>query len=125
MRRRARHIRTIPSARWARLRQLQENLIDLDARRSRSSRPTTPNLVDRIASLLQAQRHARDELDRYSARSRGATTSTPRRPACCAGSGSPVIPVPPPRPGCPAGQPGDGKVPILRWRDFQSRLPTD
>ena len=36
-----------------------------------------------------------------------------------------VIPVPPPRSGVAPGQPGDGKVPILPWRDFQSRLPTD
>lgn len=36
-----------------------------------------------------------------------------------------VIPVPRPRPGVPKGQPGDGKVPILAWKEFQSRRPTD
>lgn len=35
-----------------------------------------------------------------------------------------VIPVPVPHPGVPEGQPGDGKVPILAWRDYQSRRPT-
>jgi hypothetical protein len=36
-----------------------------------------------------------------------------------------VIPVPRPRAGTPAGQPGDGKVPAIPWRDYQTRLPTD
>ena len=36
-----------------------------------------------------------------------------------------VIPVPLPRPGVPAGQPGDGKVPAIAWREFQSRVPTE
>jgi hypothetical protein len=36
-----------------------------------------------------------------------------------------VIPVPPPRPGVPAGHPGDGKVPAIAWREYQSRLASD
>lgn len=36
-----------------------------------------------------------------------------------------VIPVPRPQPGVPDGQPGDGKVPAIRWKDYQTRLPTD
>jgi Bifunctional DNA primase/polymerase, N-terminal len=36
-----------------------------------------------------------------------------------------VIPVPRPRPGVPVGQPGDGKVPLVAWKEFQTRLPTD
>jgi len=36
-----------------------------------------------------------------------------------------VIPVPRPRAGVPVGQPGDGKVPAIAWREFQSRLPTE
>jgi hypothetical protein len=36
-----------------------------------------------------------------------------------------VIPVPRPRPGVRPGQPGDGKVPAIAWREFQDRLPTD
>lgn len=39
--------------------------------------------------------------------------------------GLPVIPVPRPRPEVPAGQPGDGKTPSLRWGPFQKRLPTE
>jgi Bifunctional DNA primase/polymerase, N-terminal len=35
-----------------------------------------------------------------------------------------VIPVPRPRPGVAAGLPGDGKVPGIRWREYQARLPT-
>lgn len=35
-----------------------------------------------------------------------------------------VIPVPPPRAGVPAGMPGDGKVPAVAWKEFQTRLPT-
>jgi len=35
-----------------------------------------------------------------------------------------LFPVPRPRPGAAAGQPGDGKVPALPWREYQSRLPT-
>lgn len=35
-----------------------------------------------------------------------------------------VIPVPRPRAGAPAGRPGDGKVPALAWREYQTRLPT-
>lgn len=35
-----------------------------------------------------------------------------------------VIPVPRPRPGGAAGQPGDGKVPSIAWRNYQMRLPT-
>src|SRR5262245_60769404 len=35
-----------------------------------------------------------------------------------------VIPVPRPRPGVPAGQPGDGKVPAIAWRTYQKRRPT-
>ena len=34
-----------------------------------------------------------------------------------------VIPIPRPRPGVPAGQPGDGKVPAIAWKEFQTRLP--
>ena len=36
-----------------------------------------------------------------------------------------VIPIPRPRPGVVPGNPGDGKVPALAWREFQDRLPTD
>ena len=41
------------------------------------------------------------------------------------GLGLSVIPIPRPRPGVPAGQPGDGKVPAIPWREYQSRCPTD
>jgi len=40
------------------------------------------------------------------------------------GLGLSVIPVPRPRPGVPPGMPGDGKVPALPWREYQTRLPT-
>jgi hypothetical protein len=36
-----------------------------------------------------------------------------------------VIRVPRPRPGVPAGHPGDGKVPDVPWRPFQDRLSTE
>jgi Bifunctional DNA primase/polymerase, N-terminal len=36
-----------------------------------------------------------------------------------------VIPVPRPRPDVPTGQPGDGKVPAIAWKEFQTRLPTE
>lgn len=36
-----------------------------------------------------------------------------------------VIPVPRPRAGVPVGQPGDGKVPAIPWREYQTRLPTE
>jgi hypothetical protein len=36
-----------------------------------------------------------------------------------------VIPVPRPRSGVPVGKPGDGKVPAIPWREYQSRLPTE
>lgn len=36
-----------------------------------------------------------------------------------------VIPVPRPRPGVPPGKPGDGKVPAIAWREYQTRLPTE
>jgi hypothetical protein len=36
-----------------------------------------------------------------------------------------VIPVPRPRPGVSAGEPGDGKVPAIGWRAYQTRLPTE
>ena len=36
-----------------------------------------------------------------------------------------VVPIPPPRLGVPPGQPGDGKVPALPWRAYQTRFPTD
>lgn len=35
-----------------------------------------------------------------------------------------VIPVPRPIPGARIGEPGDGKVPAIAWREFQDRLPT-
>lgn len=35
-----------------------------------------------------------------------------------------VIPIPPPRPGGAPGHPGDGKVPLITWREYQRRLPT-
>lgn len=41
------------------------------------------------------------------------------------GLGLSVIPVPRPRAGVPAGQPGDGKVPAMSWREFQTRLPSE
>lgn len=36
-----------------------------------------------------------------------------------------VIPVPRPRAGVPPGTPGDGKVPAMPWREYQTRLPTE
>ena len=36
-----------------------------------------------------------------------------------------VIPVPAPRPGARVGEPGDGKVPTIPWRAYQTRLPTE
>ena len=36
-----------------------------------------------------------------------------------------VIPVPLPRLGVPAGTPGDGKVPAIAWRPYQTRRPTE
>jgi hypothetical protein len=36
-----------------------------------------------------------------------------------------VIPVPRPRSNVPPGQPGDGKVPAIAWRDYQHRMPTE
>lgn len=36
-----------------------------------------------------------------------------------------VIPVPTPRPGARANEPGDGKVPALAWKPYQTRLATD
>ncbi len=36
-----------------------------------------------------------------------------------------VIPVPRPRPGAAPNTPGDGKVPALAWREYQSRRPTE
>ena len=36
-----------------------------------------------------------------------------------------VIPVPRPRGGALPGPPGDGKVPSLAWREYQTRLPTE
>lgn len=36
-----------------------------------------------------------------------------------------VFPVPRPRPGTSAGEPGDGKVPAIAWRTYQSRRPTE
>ncbi len=36
-----------------------------------------------------------------------------------------VIPVPRPRPGATPGTPGDGKVPTIAWKEFQSRRPTE
>ena len=35
-----------------------------------------------------------------------------------------VIPVPRPRPGARLGEPGDGKIPAIAWREYQTRLPT-
>ena len=35
-----------------------------------------------------------------------------------------VIPVPRPRPGARSHEPGDGKVPAIPWKEFQTRLPT-
>jgi hypothetical protein len=36
-----------------------------------------------------------------------------------------VIPVPPPRPGVPHGQPGDGKTPAIAWRIYQEHPPLE
>ena len=36
-----------------------------------------------------------------------------------------VIPVPAPRPGALPNEPGDGKVPAIAWKPYQSRLATD
>ncbi len=36
-----------------------------------------------------------------------------------------VIPVPRPRPGVAPGRPGDGKVPVIAWKEYQKRLPTE
>src|SRR3954471_11714417 len=41
------------------------------------------------------------------------------------GRGLSVIPVPRPRAGVLPGMPGDGKVPAIPWREFQTRLPTE
>ncbi len=35
-----------------------------------------------------------------------------------------VFPVPRPRPGVSKNMPGDGKTPILKWGEYQTRLPT-
>jgi hypothetical protein len=35
-----------------------------------------------------------------------------------------VIPIPIARAGVPPGRPGDGKVPGIAWKDYQTRLPT-
>jgi hypothetical protein len=36
-----------------------------------------------------------------------------------------VIPVPSPQAGAVPGTAGDGKVPVISWRDYQTRLPTE
>ena len=36
-----------------------------------------------------------------------------------------VIPVPRPRPGAVKGSPGDGKVPLISWKQYQSQRPTE
>ena len=36
-----------------------------------------------------------------------------------------VIPLPRPRPGVSSGAPGDGKVPAIRWAEYQSRKATE
>ena len=36
-----------------------------------------------------------------------------------------VIPIPRPQPGVPPGQPGDGKVPVIQWHEYQTRRPTE
>lgn len=36
-----------------------------------------------------------------------------------------VIPVPPPVPGTPANKPGDGKTPVVKWKRWQSELPSE
>ncbi len=36
-----------------------------------------------------------------------------------------VIPVPSPRPGVPTGTPGDGKVPTIAWKEYQTQRHTD
>ena len=41
------------------------------------------------------------------------------------GLGLCVIPVPRPRVGAASGTPGDGKVPVLAWKPYQERLPTE
>jgi hypothetical protein len=54
-----------------------------------------------------------------------ATTSSPLELAhYFLALGFAVIPVPRPRPGVPKGQVGDGKVPLIAWREYQRRLPT-
>jgi len=54
------------------------------------------------------------------------TASTPplERAIALVGVGLSVIPVPAPRPGAVPGEPGDGKVPGVAWREYQSRRPT-
>jgi hypothetical protein len=42
-----------------------------------------------------------------------------------AARGLSVIAVPAPQPGAPPGQPGDGKVPRIRWAEFQQRPATE
>jgi hypothetical protein len=41
------------------------------------------------------------------------------------GLGLSVIPVPRPQAGVLAGRPGDGKVPAIAWREYQTRVATD
>ncbi len=36
-----------------------------------------------------------------------------------------VIPIPLPRPGVPANTPGDGKTPVIKWKEFQTRQATN
>lgn len=36
-----------------------------------------------------------------------------------------VIPVPRPQPGAEKGQAGDGKVPLIAWKEYQDRRPTE
>jgi hypothetical protein len=36
-----------------------------------------------------------------------------------------VIPIPRPRPGVPPNTPGDGKTAAIKWKDYQTRRPTD
>src|SRR5688572_14234399 len=41
------------------------------------------------------------------------------------GLGLSIIPVPRPQPGAPAGQAGDGKVPTIPWRPYQTQPPDE
>ena len=56
---------------------------------------------------------------------RGEDGSTGQRALALLARELSVIPVPHPRSGVAAGMPGDGKVPAIAWRAYQTRRPTE